>query len=189
MAASNVFYLAVQRIEGVEPILETKFLDEFLCYRDLVGFLVDVDVREDDSPDCAEHAQHLLHPQVAGRIGAALQRRAIDRRRPFVNSFAHERVRFECRRMDAERGFETHRAEAGEQVAQLTLADRRLHAAGEVLLQQLEMPAYERRHAFITMRSAQVSQNTEKQNMRQRVPFSLGPARVRNINKNIQKRD
>jgi hypothetical protein len=44
----------------------------------------------------------------------------------------------------------------------------------------------ERRHALIAVRPAQVTQNTEQQNLRQRVPFPFGPAWVRNIDKNIQ---
>jgi hypothetical protein len=44
----------------------------------------------------------------------------------------------------------------------------------------------ERRHALVAVRPAQVTQNTEQQNLRQRVPFPLSPARVGNIDKNIQ---
>ena len=88
--------------------------------------------------------------------------------------------------MDAERGFEALRAKASEQVSQLTFADRRLHVAGEVRLQHREMLSDERRHALIAVRPAQVTQNTEQQNLRQRVPFPFGPAWVRNIDKNIQ---
>ena len=151
----------MQRIEGVEPTLEAKLQDEFLRHRYLVGFLVDVDVGKDDAPDRTEHAQDLLHPLVRGRVGAALQRGAVDGRRLLVNPLAHESVGFECRGMDAERGFQALRAEAREQVSQLTFADRVLHVAREVRLQQLEMPADERRHALIAMRPAQVGQNTE----------------------------
>src|SRR4051812_11922755 len=179
-------HLAVQRIEGVEPILEAQLQDEVLRHRDLVGLLVDVDVREDDAPNRAEQAQDLPHPLVRGGVGAALQRRAVDGCRLLVNPFAHETICFEGRGMDAERSFEALRAKASEQVSQLALADRRLHVAGEVRLQHREMLSDERRHALVAVRPAQVTQNTEQQNLRQRVPFPLGPARVGNIDKNIQ---
>src|SRR3954471_19263734 len=128
-------FLAVHGVEGEQAILQFEFRDQSLRNRDFVGFVVNVDRRQDDPAVGREDAQDLRRLLVLQGVKAAPQGLTVDReQRQTIRAGAGQ-----PRRMQAERLLHVARVETGQDISDLRVAWRLEHLRREKHAQPAKM--------------------------------------------------
>src|SRR5690349_16236856 len=155
-------FLAVQGIEGEQAIRQMQLRDQSLRNWDFVGFVVNVDMRQNYPAIGREDAQDLRRLLVLQGVKAASQRLAVDRKlRPAIRAGAGQSLR-----MQSERLLHIGRVETGYDVPDLRVAWRLEHLRREKHAQPAKMRDDELVHLAIGGRPGQHRQQTEHQDLR-----------------------
>ena len=169
-------------VEGEQAIRQMQVRDQSLRNRDFVGFVVNVDMRQDDPAVGREDAQDLRRLLVLQGVKAAPQGLAVDReQRQTIRAGAGQPLR-----MQAERLLHLGRVETGQDISDLRVAWRLEHLRREKHAQPAKMRHDELVHLTIGGRPGQHRQQTEHQDLRQRIQFSLCAPAVSDARKNLQ---
>lgn len=156
-------------------IRNVEFFQQFLYRRDLVGFFVDLDMRQNQRRAGSERAEHLFRACVVEGVKTAFEHLAVERQS------AHARNRFAAVQvcgMFAKSLLDILRLQPLQNETDRRMGGGPFPANLERLVQLLPMNLDESFDASIRVRAAHNSQNGKKQNMRQLIKFALSAARV-----------
>ena len=152
-----------------------EVFQELLRRRDFVGFLVDLDMRQNQGRIGGEGAEHLLGPAVAKGVEAAPQRLAVQRQRPPAAASA-----VQVRRVLAKGFFHTGGIEFAQDRADRGVRRWPLPTDPERLVQPPPVNLDESADAAVRVGSRNHRQNRKQQHIALLVALAFGPSRIGN---------
>lgn len=167
-----------------QAAFEAKVVDQRLRRRDLVTFVVDREMAEDDRLVLGKGAQHMGGLLVMEAIEAAAKRFAINRDggwQPII--WAH---RHECRGVGSKGVFDRQGIEPVQDGAHRTVGRRLSPAKTERLIQSRKMAVDEAVNLAIGGRARQHRQHADHENGSQTVHLALRSAWIGDGGENIQ---
>ena len=162
----------MQSVQGDDAVRDVEFLEQPLRGGDLVGFLRDIEVRQDQAGFGVECVQQLGRLAVAEIVETAPQRLAVER------DAAACRSGRESGGVPAEHLLDGLRVEAREDVANGGMSGRALPAQPEGGVEPAAVDGDERLDGSEGVPAGDDGEDREQQNMGQLVELALGPSRV-----------
>src|SRR5665213_2869036 len=172
------FFLAMQCIESDSVVRDMEFAKQLLCGGNLVGLLVDLDMRQDQTKFGVESMQHLGSFAVSEIVETSPEHLPIKRDR--VSRWIGRTVQ-ETSSMAAENLLDAVRVKALQDVANGGMGWRALPAQTKGGVQSAAVYRDERFDRAIRIAAGHHGEDREQQNVRQLIELSFGPAWVRDL--------
>ena len=167
--------MAVQSVESDDAVRDVEFAEQSLRGGNLVGFLLDIDVGQDQAAFGIECVQHLGRLAIAEIVEAAPQRLAVERD---AASRRISRLARQSGGVQAENLLDGLRVEALEDVADGGMGGRALPVQPEGGVQPAAVDLDERLDGSEGVPAGHHGEDREQKNMGQLVELTLGPSRV-----------
>jgi hypothetical protein len=163
-------------VAGNDVAGHVKFLQQLLNGRNLVGFLVDLDVRQHQGGVGREGAQHLSRFGVVEVVEAATKRLAVERDDPDALGRG---VPVQAAGVVAKRLFDIDSLQSLQDIADRGVRGRAFPFDLEGLVQSRPVNLDEGSNAAIRIGSGDNRENGKQQYIRELVQFALGAAGIR----------